>query len=67
MAEKIALSKEAFLIAAKAAGLEADEAHLEELYAFVRNVLPSLGAIDELDLRGWEPIMPPCSGKEGPA
>ena len=66
MAEKFRLSKEAFWVAAQAAGLDTRDAHMEELYVFVRNVLSSLREIDELDLTDLEPVRAPLVGKEIP-
>ena len=41
---------------AEAAGLDVgDEAHMEELYAFVQALLPGLEAVRDLDLSEQEP------------
>ena len=50
------LNKETFMGMAEAAGLDvSDEAHMEELYAYVQGVLPGLKAIHGLDLAEVEP------------
>ena len=50
------LSKEMFLSIARASGLDVEDPHMEELYAFVQKVLPGLRVIDQLDLTGVEPL-----------
>ena len=50
------LTKEMFLSIAKASGLDTEDPHMEELFAFVRKVLPSLSIIDQLDLTDVEPL-----------
>ena len=52
------IDKETFLKMAGVAGLDTDdEAHLEELHAYVQSVLPGLKSIEELDLGDVEPAM----------
>ncbi len=63
MAEKFWLSKEAFLKIAEVSGLDTTDRHMEELYSFVQNMLPGLKDVEELDLTGMEPFMPPISTK----
>ena len=65
MAEKFWLSKEAFLKIAEVSGLDTTDRHMEELYSFVQGVLASLKDVEELELTGMEPFMPPISAKEG--
>ena len=65
MAEKFWLDKEAFLKIAEVSGLDTTDRHMEELYAFVQQMLPGIRDIDELDLTGMEPFMPPLSTKGG--
>ena len=48
---------ESFLSVAQEAGLDVDDPHMRELYDYVRVVLPSLRAVDELDLTGVDPAM----------
>jgi hypothetical protein len=55
------LSRETFLSMAKAFGLDVRDSHIEDLYAYVQNVLPALRSIRELDLTGVEPTGPPVS------
>ena len=57
------LDKEAFLSMANAFGLNINDPHIEELYAYVQKILPSLKRIEELDLTEMEPVMPPLSAK----
>jgi Asp-tRNA(Asn)/Glu-tRNA(Gln) amidotransferase C subunit len=63
MAKKFWLSRETFLEIAEAAGLDTGDPHMEELYAYLQNVLPGLKRIEELDLTGMEPIVPSTSTK----
>ena len=63
MAEKFWLSKEAFLKIAEVSGLDTTDQHMEELYAFVQQMLPGTRDIDDLDLTGMEPFMPSLSMK----
>jgi Asp-tRNA(Asn)/Glu-tRNA(Gln) amidotransferase C subunit len=65
MAEKFWLSREAFLKIAEVSGLDTTDRHMEELYSFVQGVLASLKDVEELELTGTEPFMPPISAKEG--
>ena len=51
--------KETFLSMAEEAGLNAEDPHLEELYAYVRDVWPGLRVLEELDLREVEPMSSP--------
>ncbi len=58
------MEKEIFWVMAKASGLELDPSHLEELFAYVQKVFPTLKRIEELNLIGLEPFMPSPSLKE---
>jgi hypothetical protein len=53
------LDREIFLRIAQEAGLNPEDPHLEELYAYVRDVLPGLKVIEELDLKDVEPMSSP--------
>ena len=56
MSEMGELRRERFMAMAEAAGLDvSDEAHMEELYAFVQALLPGLEAVRDLDLSEQEP------------
>jgi hypothetical protein len=57
MAEKTEFQKEVFLSMAKAFGLDIDDPHIEELYAYVQKILPTLKRIEELNLTDMEPVM----------
>ena len=58
MADEGGLSKETFLHIAEASGLDVnDSPHMEELYAYVQGLLPSLKTFQELDLADVEPAM----------
>ncbi|PKB68939.1 MAG: hypothetical protein BZY81_00080 [SAR202 cluster bacterium Io17-Chloro-G4] len=48
---------DSFLSMAREAGLDADDAHMRELYDYIRVILPGLRAVDELDLTGVDPAM----------
>jgi hypothetical protein len=52
------MEKVTFLSIAKAFGLDIDDPHIEELYTYVRKILPTLKCIEELDLRNIEPVIP---------
>jgi Asp-tRNA(Asn)/Glu-tRNA(Gln) amidotransferase C subunit len=58
MSGKTELKKEAFLSMAKAFGLDINDPHIEELYAYVQKILPTLKRVEELDLTDMEPLMP---------
>lgn len=45
-------------------GLEASEAHLEELFLYVQKIWPALKRFYELDLKDLEPFMLSYSFKE---
>ena len=53
------LDREIFLRIAQGAGLNPGDPHLEELYAYVQDVLPGLNVIEELDLKEVEPMSSP--------
>ena len=55
MPEKNELTQDCFLSMARAAGLDIEDPHMEELYRYVQDLLPSLKGIHELDLTGIEP------------
>lgn len=42
---------------ARVSGLDINDPHMEELYAYLLTVLPGLKAVQELDLRGVIPAM----------
>jgi aspartyl-tRNA(Asn)/glutamyl-tRNA(Gln) amidotransferase subunit A len=52
------LNKELFLSMVKAFGLDINDPHIEELYAYVQKILPTLKRIEQLDLNDLEPTMP---------
>ena len=58
MLEKTELKREVFLSMAKTFGLDINDPHIEELYAYVQKILPTLKRIEELDLTDMEPVMP---------
>ncbi len=58
MAEKNELDKKVFRSMAKEFGLDIDDPHMEDLYSYVQKVLPTLRCIEELDLKGIEPVFP---------
>lgn len=58
------LDRETFLRIAEGAGLKPGDLHLEELYAYLQDVLPGLKVIEELDLKDVEPMSFP-DAKEG--
>ena len=64
MTEKTELKREAFLSMVKAFGLDINDPHIEELYAYVQKILPTLKRIEELDLTDMEPVMPPFTPLE---
>ena len=48
---------ESFLSVAQEAGLDVEDAHMRELYDYIRLVLPGLRVVDELDLTGIDPAI----------
>jgi len=64
VANKIKLSKETFLSIAKASGLDTEDPHMVELYAYVQNVFPNFKVSEEFDLTDVEPIMTFIPSKE---
>lgn len=64
MDERAWFDKETFLRIAEGAGLKPGDPHLEELYAYVRDVLAGLKVLEELDLKDVEPMASP-DVKEG--
>ena len=52
------LTKEDFISISKIFGLNINDPHIEELFAYVQKILPTLKRIDELDLTDMEPWMP---------
>ena len=65
MSEKTELKKEVFLSMAKTFGLDINDPHIEELYAYVQKILPTLKRIEELDLTDMEPVMPLTLSPQG--
>lgn len=63
MKGKTGLEREGFLSMAKAFGLDTNDPHIEELYAYVQKILPTLKRIEELDLTDMEPMISPTSPK----
>ena len=63
MGETFWLTKEIFFKMAEASGLDTKDPHMEDLYSFVLGILPGLKKLEELDLTGIEPAIPPCSEK----
>jgi len=61
---KGSLTKEIFLRIAENSGLDTDASHLEDLYNYLNGLLPTLKAIETLDLAGLEPFMPSLREKE---
>ncbi len=53
------LNRETFLRIAEGAGLKPGDPHLEDLYAYLQDVLPGLKVIEELDLKDREPMSSP--------
>jgi len=58
------LTKEMFLSIARSSGLDIEDPHMGELYAFVQKVLPTLRMIDQLDLTDVEPLATFIPSKE---
>jgi Asp-tRNA(Asn)/Glu-tRNA(Gln) amidotransferase C subunit len=63
MGGKAELEKEAFLSMARAFGLDINDPHIEELYAYVQRIFPALKRIEELDLMDMEPMILPIPSK----
>ena len=57
MATQSPMGKEAFLRLAADAGLNADPAHMDELFPYVQAVLNSLSSLYDLDVTAIEPDM----------
>jgi Asp-tRNA(Asn)/Glu-tRNA(Gln) amidotransferase C subunit len=58
MTKEFKIGRETFLSLAEAFGLDIEDPHMEELYRYIQNVLPSLRSIEELDLTDLEPTWP---------
>jgi hypothetical protein len=58
MLKETGVNREAFLSMAKAFGLYIIDPHIEELYAYVQKILPTLKRVEELNLTDMEPVMP---------
>ncbi|MFB3884165.1 MAG: amidase [Thermodesulfobacteriota bacterium] len=52
------LTKEDFISVSKVFGLNINDPHMEELYVYVRKILPTLKRIEELHLTDMEPTIP---------
>ena len=52
MGDERGLSKKTFLYIAERAGLDIDDPHIEDLYIYVKMILPRLKGIDESDFDG---------------
>ena len=57
MATQSPMGREAFLRLAADAGLDADSAHMDELFPYVQAVLDSLRSLNDLDVTAIEPDM----------
>ncbi len=64
MTVKSLWDKKMFLRIAEDSGLDIDAPHLEDLYAYLIGLWPTLKAIENLDLTGLEPFMPSLGKKE---
>jgi len=49
-------SYETFLSIARVSGLDVENPHMRELYDYLREILPGLKRIEDLDLSGVEPM-----------
>ena len=49
------LDRESFNFLARAAGLNPDDPHMEELFPYVRNALSGNGRLKEIDTTNFEP------------
>jgi len=65
LAEKVSLRREIFLGIAEDSGLDIHAPYLENLYAYLLGLRPTLKTIEDLDLTGLEPFMPPLEKEEG--
>ena len=57
MAADSPMTYDAFPSLAQQAGLDAGDAHMEELYSYVKAVLASLRSLNDLDVSQTEPDM----------
>ena len=57
MAADNPMTYDAFLSLAREAGLDSGDAHMEELYSYVKAVLASLRSLNDLDVSQAEPDM----------
>ena len=57
MATQSPMGREAFLRLAADAGLNADSAHMDELFSYVQAVLDGLSTLHDLDVTAIEPDM----------
>ena len=57
MPDEEALSYDAFMTLAAAAGIDASGSHGKELFSFVQTTLTGLKALQEIDVAGAEPDM----------
>jgi Asp-tRNA(Asn)/Glu-tRNA(Gln) amidotransferase C subunit len=64
MAQKNLLTRQTFLEVAKASGLRTKGPHMEELYTYLKKILPGIKSLEELDLNNMEPSTPFISIKE---
>jgi hypothetical protein len=64
LTEKGSWSKETLLRVAEDFGLDIDAFLLQDLYAYLKGLYPTLKAIEDLDLSGLEPFMPSFWKKE---
>lgn len=57
MPEEGQLSRDAFMYLAKAAGLDVESDHMNELYPYVQSMLKSIESLQDLDVSDAEPDM----------
>ena len=63
MTQNVSLSRETFLQVAEDSGLDLAAPHLEDLYAYLQGLRPTLKSIENLDLTDLEPFMPSLAKK----
>lgn len=56
MFQKTGLTYRTFLSIAEASGLDPEDPHMKELYRYLREILPGLKRIEEIDLAEIEPM-----------
>ncbi len=58
MPEEFWMRKDVFIAIAEQSGLDTGEEHMDELYTFLRSLLPSLSEIHDFDTAEAEPFLP---------